>query len=160
MSDIAQISEWPDYNANPRGGDPITQDLTSPYDKGDLAWMAVCTILCWQITPAVGFLYAGMHRRKAALTMVCKLEDRYPNGMWLIVPRFRSSNPSSVLVHAAFSFGCTGTRSINPDRRIPCWATSRSASYITSSPTLLWPTQIYRTWCTPVSASRSSLQQQ
>ncbi|KAI7338811.1 ammonium transporter [Hortaea werneckii] len=70
MSDIAQISEWPDYNANPRGGDPITQDLTSPYDKGDLAWMAVCTILCWQITPAVGFLYAGMHRRKAALTMV------------------------------------------------------------------------------------------
>ena len=70
MSEIAQISEWPDYNANPRGGDPITQDLTSPYDKGDLAWLSVCTALCWQITPAVGFLYAGMHRRKAALTMV------------------------------------------------------------------------------------------
>merc|ERR1712169_136959 len=30
----------------------------------------VCTILCWQITPAIGYLYAGMHRRKAALTMI------------------------------------------------------------------------------------------
>ena len=28
------------------------------------------TCLCWQITPAIGFLYAGMHRRKSALTMV------------------------------------------------------------------------------------------
>ncbi|KAK5945165.1 hypothetical protein PMZ80_002369 [Knufia obscura] len=70
MSEIAQITEWPDYSANPQGGNPITQDLTSPYDKGDLCWLAVCTILCWQITPAIGFLYAGMHRRKAALTMV------------------------------------------------------------------------------------------
>lgn len=24
--------------------------------KGDLCWMLVCTILCWQITPAIGFL--------------------------------------------------------------------------------------------------------
>lgn len=38
--------------------------------QGDLCWMLVCTALCWQITPAIGFLYAGMHRRKAALTMV------------------------------------------------------------------------------------------
>lgn len=38
--------------------------------QGDLCWVLVCTILCWQITPAIGFLYAGMHRRKAALTMV------------------------------------------------------------------------------------------
>ena len=38
--------------------------------QGDLCWLLVCTILCWQITPAIGFLYAGMHRRKAALTMV------------------------------------------------------------------------------------------
>ncbi|CAK1358732.1 unnamed protein product [Cercospora beticola] len=70
MSDIQQITEWPAYRVNPQGGDPLTQDLTSPYDKGDLCWLAVCTILCWQITPAIGFLYAGMHRRKAALTMV------------------------------------------------------------------------------------------
>lgn len=70
MSEITQITEWPDYSVNPQGGNPITQDLTSPYDKGDLCWLAVCTILCWQITPAIGFLYAGMHRRKAALTMV------------------------------------------------------------------------------------------
>ncbi|KAJ9644506.1 hypothetical protein H2201_000281 [Coniosporium apollinis] len=64
------VTEWPDYNTNPNGGDPLTQDLNAPYDKGDLCWILVCTILCWQITPAIGFLYAGMHRQKAALTMI------------------------------------------------------------------------------------------
>ncbi|KLU81069.1 hypothetical protein MAPG_00164 [Magnaporthiopsis poae ATCC 64411] len=64
------VTQWPDYGTNPQGGDPIMQDLNAPYDKGDLCWLLVCTILCWQITPAIGFLYAGMHRRKAALTMV------------------------------------------------------------------------------------------
>ncbi|KAI1077080.1 ammonium transporter [Whalleya microplaca] len=67
---ITPVTEWPDYANNPQGGDPITQDLNAPYNKGDLCWMLVSTVLCWQITPAIGFLYAGMHRRKAALTMV------------------------------------------------------------------------------------------
>ncbi|KAK3385285.1 ammonium transporter AmtB-like domain-containing protein [Podospora didyma] len=70
MAEITPVTEWPDWHDNPDGGDPLTQDLIAPYDKGDLCWMLVCTILCWQITPAIGFLYAGMHRRKAALTMV------------------------------------------------------------------------------------------
>ncbi|KAF4339931.1 ammonium permease MEPA [Fusarium beomiforme] len=70
MAEITPVTDWPDYNADPTGGNPVTNDLNAPYDKGDLAWMLVCTILCWQITPAIGFLYAGMHRKKAALTMV------------------------------------------------------------------------------------------
>ncbi|KAJ9501401.1 hypothetical protein LTR99_004550 [Exophiala xenobiotica] len=70
MSEITPVTEWPDYSVDPQGGNPITQDLNAPYDKGDLCWMLVCTILCWQITPAIGYLYAGMHRRKAALTMI------------------------------------------------------------------------------------------
>ncbi|KAH7026469.1 ammonium transporter AmtB-like domain-containing protein [Microdochium trichocladiopsis] len=71
MSDeILPVLEWPAYEVNPNGGDPITQDLNAPYDKGDLCWLLVSTVICWQITPAIGFLYAGMHRRKAALTMV------------------------------------------------------------------------------------------
>ncbi|KAL6364432.1 hypothetical protein LRP88_01833 [Fusarium phalaenopsidis] len=69
-STITPVTEWPDYNVDPTGGSPVTHDLNAPYDKGDLCWLLVCTILCWQITPAIGFLYAGMHRRKAALTMV------------------------------------------------------------------------------------------
>ncbi|KAJ4390194.1 hypothetical protein N0V85_007463 [Neurospora sp. IMI 360204] len=68
--EIVPVTEWPDWHANPNGGDPLTQDLNAPYDKGDLCWMLVCTTLCWQITPAIGFLYAGMNRRKAALTML------------------------------------------------------------------------------------------
>lgn len=70
MAEIIPITEWPDYATAPTGGNPFTQDLNAPYDKGDLCWLLVCTILCWQITPAIGFLYAGMHRRKAALTMI------------------------------------------------------------------------------------------
>ncbi|KAI1491988.1 ammonium transporter AmtB-like domain-containing protein [Biscogniauxia mediterranea] len=69
-SEITPVTEWPDYSVDPQGGNPITQDLNAPYDKGDLCWLLVSTILCWQITPAIGFLYAGMHRRKSALTMV------------------------------------------------------------------------------------------
>ncbi|KAK4653416.1 hypothetical protein QC762_507100 [Podospora pseudocomata] len=68
--EIVPVTKWPEWSSNPDGGDPLTQNLNAPYDKGDLAWLLVCTILCWQITPAIGFLYAGMHRRKAALTMV------------------------------------------------------------------------------------------
>ncbi|KAH6884187.1 ammonium transporter AmtB-like domain-containing protein [Thelonectria olida] len=70
MSTITPVTEWPDYSVDPQGGDPITQDLNAPYDKGDMCWLLVCTILCWQITPAIGFLYAGMHRQKSALTMI------------------------------------------------------------------------------------------
>ncbi|KAL6244172.1 hypothetical protein RBB50_009042 [Rhinocladiella similis] len=70
MSEITPITEWPDYKVDPQGGNPITQDLNAPYDKGDMCWILVCTILCWQITPAIGYLYAGMHRRKSALTMI------------------------------------------------------------------------------------------
>ncbi|KXJ92019.1 ammonium transporter AmtB-like domain-containing protein [Microdochium bolleyi] len=70
MSEITPITEWPAYEDNPFGGDPVTQNLNVPYDKGDLCWLLVATIICWQITPAIGFLYAGMHRRKSALTMV------------------------------------------------------------------------------------------
>ncbi|KAK0391450.1 hypothetical protein NLU13_0951 [Sarocladium strictum] len=71
MSDgLPPVTEWPDYNDNPRGANPLTQDINAPYNKGDLAWILVATCLCWQITPAIGFLYAGMHRRKSALTMV------------------------------------------------------------------------------------------
>ncbi|WQF79490.1 Putative ammonium transporter, ammonium/urea transporter [Colletotrichum destructivum] len=70
MAEVIPVTEFPDYAVDPTGGNPITHDLNAPYDKGDLCWVLVCTILCWQITPAIGFLYAGMHRRKAALTMV------------------------------------------------------------------------------------------
>ncbi|KAF1949523.1 ammonium transporter [Byssothecium circinans] len=64
------ITSFPEYGIDPLGGDVLTQDLNAPYDKGDICWMLVATILCWQITPAIGFLYAGMHRRKSALTMI------------------------------------------------------------------------------------------
>lgn len=61
MSDALPIpEEWPDYSVDPRGGDPLTQDLTSPYDKGDLCWILVCTILCWQISAFVRGL-TGVH---------------------------------------------------------------------------------------------------
>jgi ammonium transporter, Amt family len=50
-STIVPVTEWPDWHDVPDGGDPITQDLNAPYDKGDLCWMLIGTVLCWQITP-------------------------------------------------------------------------------------------------------------
>jgi hypothetical protein len=41
------IVEWPDYSVMPNGGDVMTTDLNALYDKGDLCWMLVSTILCW-----------------------------------------------------------------------------------------------------------------
>jgi Amt family ammonium transporter len=41
------IVQWPDYNVQPNGGDVMTTDLNALYDKGDLCWMLVSTILCW-----------------------------------------------------------------------------------------------------------------
>ena len=41
------ITEWPDYNVNPNGGDVMTQDLNALYDKGDLCWLLVSSVLCW-----------------------------------------------------------------------------------------------------------------
>ena len=55
------ITEWPDYNVNPQGGDPLTQDLNSLYDKGDLCWILVCTVLCWQISEEEVDLAAGYY---------------------------------------------------------------------------------------------------
>ena len=33
MGDIPPITEWPDYDVDPQGGDPTTQDLNALYDK-------------------------------------------------------------------------------------------------------------------------------
>ncbi|SPO03150.1 probable ammonium permease MEPA [Cephalotrichum gorgonifer] len=67
---LPPVTEWPDYNTQPLGADPLKQDVNAMYNKGDICFLVICTALCWQITPAIGFLYAGMHRRKSALTMV------------------------------------------------------------------------------------------
>ena len=32
-SEITPVTEWPDWNVYPDGGDPLTQDLNAPYDK-------------------------------------------------------------------------------------------------------------------------------
>lgn len=47
MAAPVPVTEWPEWSVYPDGGDPFTQDLNSPYDKGDLCWLLVCTILCW-----------------------------------------------------------------------------------------------------------------
>lgn len=32
-STITPVTEWPDYNDDPTGGNPITHDLNATYDK-------------------------------------------------------------------------------------------------------------------------------
>jgi hypothetical protein len=34
MSDgLPPVTEWPDYDDNPRGANPLTQDINAPYNK-------------------------------------------------------------------------------------------------------------------------------
>jgi hypothetical protein len=44
------ITEWPDYAVDPNGGNVMTTDLNALYDKGDLCWMLVSTVLCWYVS--------------------------------------------------------------------------------------------------------------
>lgn len=41
------ITGWPEYAIMPTGGDVMTQDLNALYDKGDLCWLLVSSVLCW-----------------------------------------------------------------------------------------------------------------
>jgi len=53
MADVpapTPITEWPDYAVDPNGGNVMTTDLNALYDKGDLCWMLVSTVLCWYAT--------------------------------------------------------------------------------------------------------------
>ena len=43
------LTEWPDYNMMPTGGDVMTTDLNALYDKGDLCWLLVSSVLCWYV---------------------------------------------------------------------------------------------------------------
>lgn len=40
------------------------------YNNGDIAWVLVCTCLVFIMIPGIGFFYAGLLRRKNALTML------------------------------------------------------------------------------------------
>ncbi|OBZ79656.1 Ammonium transporter 2 [Grifola frondosa] len=47
----------------------VTRD-GSQYDKGDVAFIALCGVLVFFMVPGVAFLYSGLSRRKSALSLV------------------------------------------------------------------------------------------
>jgi len=49
--------------------DPVTNE-TYTYYGADIAWTLASTALVWIMTPGAGFLYAGLLRRKNALSMI------------------------------------------------------------------------------------------
>lgn len=45
-------------------------DMNLFYDSGNLAWITVCSALVLLMIPGVGFFYAGLARRKSALSLI------------------------------------------------------------------------------------------
>ncbi|MCJ1223555.1 ammonium transporter Amt1 [Toensbergia leucococca] len=59
------------YNGTiPTGGDSLTHNLNVYYQSGDIAWMITSTALVLLMIPGVGFFYAGLARRKSALSLI------------------------------------------------------------------------------------------
>lgn len=52
------------------GGNSTGQDLNEPYDRGDTVWVVVAGLLVWLMIPGIGFFYAGLSRKKHALSLV------------------------------------------------------------------------------------------
>ena len=53
--EIIPITEWPDYNVTPQGGDPLTHDLNAPYDKVRLQILVSCSSRAmWRAAPDRG----------------------------------------------------------------------------------------------------------
>ena len=49
--------------------DPATGQVVV-YNLGDFAWIITATALVWLMIPGLGFFYAGLLRRKNALSMI------------------------------------------------------------------------------------------
>lgn len=52
------------------GGDSLHEDLNAQYDRGDMVWVVVAGLLVWLMIPGIGFFYAGLSRKKHALSLV------------------------------------------------------------------------------------------
>ncbi|KAK3949859.1 ammonium transporter family-domain-containing protein [Pseudoneurospora amorphoporcata] len=72
--EIKPVTEWPDWHANPDGGDPFTQDLNAPYDKRKFSLVGFCSDIIAGlvgITPAAGFVPVYVASLIGCLTATC-----------------------------------------------------------------------------------------
>lgn len=52
------------------GGDSLTTDINAPYNTGDMTWVMVAACMVWVMVPGIGLFYAGLARKKHAITLV------------------------------------------------------------------------------------------
>jgi len=52
------------------GGDSLTSDLNTPYDRGDMVWVGVAACMVWLMCPGIAMFYAGLARKRHAVTLV------------------------------------------------------------------------------------------
>lgn len=135
MSDPLPVpEEWPEYSVDPQGGDPLTQDLTSPYDKGDLCWILVCTILCWQISTSeakvteVASLTFSSTRHWISVCRDAQAEGCADNGLPIAVLRLRLWN--SVLDIWLFALSVPCLQPV-PGQWLTGWTSQRPGSTLT-----------------------------
>jgi ammonium transporter, Amt family len=56
--------------AGPTGGDALTIDLNQWYSPGDVGFIIVSAALVLLMMPGLGYFYAGLARRKSALSLI------------------------------------------------------------------------------------------
>jgi ammonium transporter, Amt family len=56
--------------AGPTGGDALTTDLNQWYSPGDTGFIIVSAALVLLMLPGLGYFYAGLARRKSALSLI------------------------------------------------------------------------------------------
>lgn len=57
-------------DAEPTGGDALTANLNQYYNQGDTGFIIICAALVLLMVPGLGFFYAGLARRKSALSLI------------------------------------------------------------------------------------------
>ncbi|PRT55789.1 Ammonium transporter MEP2 [Wickerhamiella sorbophila] len=52
------------------GGDSLTQNLNTNFQEGDMVWVGAASALVWIMIPGIGFFYAGLSRKKHAISLI------------------------------------------------------------------------------------------
>lgn len=52
------------------GGNSMTEDVNAAFNSGDMTWVMVAACMVWLMVPGIGIFYAGLARKKHAITLV------------------------------------------------------------------------------------------
>lgn len=52
------------------GGDSLTEDLNANFELANMVWIGTAAVLVWIMIPGIGLFYAGLSRKKHAMSLI------------------------------------------------------------------------------------------